>query len=910
MLLGRERERQALERLLAEARGGWSGVLALVGEPGIGKSALLEWVASRATGMNVLRARGVVSETQIPFAGLFELLRPALGSIDRVPRPQASALESALALRPAQPENRFAVGAATLSLLAAHAEAAPLAVLVDDVHWLDGSSADALLFAARRLLAEPIAVVLTAREGEASPIDGAGLPVLRVGGIDADAAELLLRHEQPGAAAGTAARLHRETGGNPLALLELAREGVPDPLPGAPVPVVASVGHAYLQRASALPTRTRDVLVLAAATDRGDLGLLARAAATLGLEIGDLAPAEEASLVTVDGGHLEFRHPLARSAIYGAASADRRRDVHRVLARALADADADRRAWHLALAAAGPDDTASFALEQAGTRALDRSAYDVSAQAFERAAGLSAVDERRGALLCDAADAAWLGGLADRALSILDEAGHVVGEGSTAPRIQHLRGHIALWRGPLHEGRALLLAAADRADPADAVVILAEAGMGAFLAADAAGLRECAERARARAAHDPSPRTAFLAELVHGMALVFSGEGDRGAASLRAAVRMLERSDAADTDPRLLVWAAMGALWLREAGVGHELVDEALDLARSRSAVGVLPHLLTHVAIEHAATDRWVEAQSGFDEAIRLAREAGQPIVLACALARLAWLDARTGREEACRARAGEALSIAREHGVALCEIWALAALGDLELGLGNADAALDVVEEQQAAVERVGIADVDILPAPERVELYLRLGRREDAAAVAEGFARAAAAKGQPWALARAARGRALLADDDTFDARFEEARTLHERTPDGFETARTELAHGARLRRAGRRVDARERLRAAIDAFDELGAAPWAELARTELAATGETPRRRDPTTIDELTPQELQISLLLAEGRTTREAAAALFLSPKTIEYHLRNAYRKLAIHSREELRNVVGSSRARA
>ncbi len=908
MLLGRERERQALERLLEDARGGRSGVLALVGEAGIGKSALLDCAAALATDMSVLRARGVVSETQIPFAGLFELLRPALTCLDRIPAPQASALESALALRPAQAEDRFAVGAATLSLLAAHADTAPLAVLVDDVHWLDGSSADALLFAIRRLLAEPIAVVLTAREGESSLLDAAGLPALRLEGIDADAAELLLRREAPGAGAGTAARLHRETGGNPLALLELARERLPDLAPDAPVPVVASVAHAYLQRASALPPRTRDALVLAAATDRGELALLARAAATLGLEIADLAPAEEAALVTVEGARLEFRHPLARSAIYGAAPAERRREVHRALARALADADADRRAWHLALAAAGPDETASFALEQAAGRAHERSAYDVSSQAFERAAHLSAVEERRGALLYAAADAAWLGGLADRAVSLLDEAARVVGDGPRASKIQHLRGHIALWRGPLHEGRAVLLAAADRAEPAAAVVMLAEAGMGAFYAADAAGMRECGARARALAARDGSARTAFFGAIVDGMALVLSGEGGRGAASIREAVRVLEHSDELRSDPRLLVWAAMGPLWLRETGAGLELVDNALAVARARSAVGVLPHLLAHVAIQHGTTDRWVEAQAGFDEAIRLARETGQRVVLASALARIAWLEARLGREQACRAHAGEALSIARDHGAILCEIWALAALGELELELGNADAALAYVEEQQAVIEQQGIADVDLFPAPEQVELYLRLGRTGDAVAAATAFAGAAAAKGQPWALARAARCRALLADEESFDGCFEEARALHARTPDVFETARTELAHGARLRRAGRRVQARERLRAAIDVFDDLGAAPWAELARAELAATGETPRRRDPSSLDELTPQELQISLLLAEGRTTREAAAALFLSPKTIEYHLRNVYRKLAIHSREELRHAMSSTRA--
>jgi DNA-binding CsgD family transcriptional regulator len=895
VLLGRTRERQALEEILDTARRGESAVLALVGEPGIGKSSLLELAAGLASDMNVLRARGVAAEAQIPFAGLYELLRPALGGLDRIPAPQAAALESALALRPAHAEDRFAVAAATLSLLASHAEETPLLVLLDDVHWLDGSSADALLFAIRRLLAEPIAVVLTAREGEPSLLDGAGLPVRRVEGLDERSAAKLLRQAAP----TVISHLHRETGGNPLALLELAGEPLADVAPDAPIPVVASVARVYAHRAAALPPETRQALLLAAATDRGELALFARAASSFGVEIGHLAPAEQAGLVTIDGSRLEFRHPLARSAIYAEAPADQRRQVHRALAQTLADVDADRRAWHLALAAAGPDERASSALEQAAIRARDRSAYEVSSHAFERAARLAGEDARRGELLFDSAEAAWLGGLADRAVALLDEAAQL----SDGVDVQHLRGHIAVWRGPLADGRATLLAGAVSAEPAQAVVMLAEAGMAAFYAGDSAGMLECAARAREIADRDGSEWTAFFAATIDGMALVFAGEGDRGADTMRRAVRVIERSETLRADPRLLVWAAMGPLWLREAGTGRGLIDSALDVARTRSAVGILPQLLKFVAIEHATTDRWPEAQAAFDETIRLARETDQRVVLVGALARSAWLNARLGREGAARAQAEEALATARENGIALGELWSLAALGELELVLGNAGAALSHVEELQRRIDELEIGDVDVVPGAELVELYLRHDRPADALAAATAFERRAADKGQPWAIARALRARGLIAADDEADAWFEQAREHHARTPDVFESARTELAHGARMRRSGRRVDARARLRAAIDVFDELGAAPWAELARTELAATGETPRRREASSLDELTPQELQISLLLAEGRTTREAAAALFLSPKTIEYHLRNAYRKLAIHSRDELREAM-------
>jgi DNA-binding CsgD family transcriptional regulator/ABC-type transporter Mla MlaB component len=319
--------------------------------------------------------------------------------------------------------------------------------------------------------------------------------------------------------------------------------------------------------------------------------------------------------------------------------------------------------------------------------------------------------------------------------------------------------------------------------------------------------------------------------------------------------------------------------------------------------VGLLPHVLLYVATGHFAAEAWADAQAGFDEAVRLARETGQQVVLAGALSRLARLEGRVGRERSARAHADEALGLAREVGAVLCEIWALTGLAELELVLGDVGAGLAVLAELQQTIEQRQVEDVDLVPAPEQVELLLRAGRHADAVALVEPYAAAAEEKGQPWALARAARARGLVAQDDAFAAHFDEAVELHDRTPDVFERARTLVVYGGRLRRTGHRTEARERLRAALTIFDDLGAVPWAELARTELAATGETARRREAATLDELTPQELQISLLLADGKTTREAAAALFLSPKTIEYHLRNAYRKLAVHSRDELREAL-------
>jgi DNA-binding CsgD family transcriptional regulator len=909
MLLGRAQEQQALARLLDDARAGGSGVLAIVGEAGIGKSTLLAYAGEQAAGMNVLRARGVQSEAHIPFAGLFELLRPALSWIGQVPTPQAEALEGALALRPASAPGRFAVGAATLSLLAAYSEQVPLAVLVDDAQWLDGSSADALLFACRRLVADPIAVILTVRQGEPSLLDGSDLPTLRLGGLDrTSAAELLARQRDEPLSQELADRLHRETAGNPLALLELGaeRQRLADLPPGAPLVVETSVARVYLQRLRALPQQTRDILALAAAVDGGEVSVLARVAPMLGLDLSDLVPAEAAALITVHDSRIEFRHPLARSAIYGDAPADRRRELHRALASALPDSEADRRAWHLALASLGPDDVASSALEQAGQRAYQRSAYDVSSRAFERAARLAPEEPRQGQLLYAAADAAWLGGLADRAVVLLDQAGRPAPAADLAVAIDHLRGHIAAWGGSIITAQEILLAAAERAapiHPARAVQILAEVVAASAYAGDTATMRLAAEQATSLLRPDADPRTTFLALLAQGMALISSGEGEPGAPAIRAAVEVLEHSDELCRDPRMLAWAAVGPLYLREAEVGRALVGRAEAEGRRTAAVGVLPSVLSLVAIDQAASDRWAEAQSSFHEAISLARETGQLTDLGTALGRLALLEARQGRSEQSRLHAEEALGLSREIGLRASEVWALTALGELELTLGRAEAALARFEELRAVLRSRGMGDPDLSPAPELAEIYLRLGRGPEAAKVAEEFTHDASAKAQPWALARAARCRGLVAAEGESDPHFETALALHAQTPDAFETGRTHLAYGARLRRERQRVRAREQLRAAIEVFDRLGAEPWSEMARAELAATGETARRRDVTTLNDLTPQELQIALSLAEGRTTRETAAALFLSPKTIEYHLRSVYRKLGIGSRSELKAAM-------
>ncbi|MDX6488618.1 MAG: hypothetical protein QOK13_1233 [Gaiellaceae bacterium] len=897
MLLGREEERLALDRLLGEARDGRSGVLALVGEPGIGKTALLEYTTERAEGMRVLRARGVESEAEVPFAGLAELLRPALAAFDRIPEPQAHALGGALALEPATVQDRFAIGAATLSLLSAYAEEAPLLLVVDDAHLLDASSAEALLFAARRLVADPIGVVLAVREGEPSLLDGADLRVLRIAGLDrGEAAELL------GQAPDTVDRLFRATGGNPLALLELAPDAARlAELPlEAPVPLSASIAAAFVRRLDRLPEPTRRVLLLVSASDTGDVSVLAQAASAMGLTVDDLTPAEEAGLITLADGSVEFAHPLARSAVYADAPAQERRDAHAALAAALPDRDVDRRAWHLAAATVGPDARAAAALEQAGTRARERSAYAVAAAAFERGGRLAPSDDSRAKLLFAAAESASLAGDSARALRLLDEAEPAAADPVLAARILYLRGEVTMRRGPVMDGYPLIVSAAEQiaeADPALAVEMLARAAYGCFYAGDTPALVAAAERAVVLADGLESLRAGFFAAMSQALALVARGEGEAGASAARRAVEIAEGSEELRNDPLLLTWGALASLWLREAQAGRSLIERASELARGQAAIGALPGLLHILARDQATTDQWPAAEASLDEAIRLARETGQRVELAAALAGLAWLEARQGREEACRKHAAEARAACDELGMGTYGIWTIQALGDLELSLGRPAEAAARHEEQVAAMSALGIADVDLSPAPELVESYLRLGRTADAAAAATDFVAAAEAKGQPWSLARAARCQGLLADE--FEPLFHDALRLHALTPDVFEAARTQLAYGARLRRSRRRVRAREELRAALHSFERLGAEAWSDQARAELAATGETARRRDVGTLGELTPQELQIARLLAEGRTTREAAAAVFLSPKTVEYHLRSVYRKLGIHSREEL-----------
>jgi DNA-binding CsgD family transcriptional regulator len=453
------------------------------------------------------------------------------------------------------------------------------------------------------------------------------------------------------------------------------------------------------------------------------------------------------------------------------------------------------------------------------------------------------------------------------------------------------------------QGHAILTAAADHTDPERAVALLVEAAGACFYAGNPPEMLVVAERASSLAPKDASVRTRFLVSIAIGMARVIGGDAAAGSDSIQQAVALAAASAELRDDLELLPWMAIAPIFLREASAGRALLDRALEVARERSAIGRLPLVLNLIALDHATTDRWAVAEATYLEAIGLARETDQQTDLAFGLAGLARLQARRGRERECRASIAEAAELCDRLGTRLFEVWAVEALGMLELGLGAAERAVEHLERQQHLVEALGFTDPDLSPAPEFIEACCQLGRVEQARALAERFSTAAQAKGQAWSIARALRGQGLTASDDCFALRFEQALEQHAGTPDAFETARTELAYGVRLRRSRNRKLARAHLRAALRTFELLGGRPWVDRTRAELAATGETLRHRDPNTIDELTPQELQVAMLLAGGKTTRETAAAMFLSPKTIEYHLHRVYLKLDIHTREELARAL-------
>ncbi|MEZ0449355.1 helix-turn-helix transcriptional regulator, partial [Cellulomonas sp. ICMP 17802] len=501
--------------------------------------------------------------------------------------------------------------------------------------------------------------------------------------------------------------------------------------------------------------------------------------------------------------------------------------------------------------------------------------------------------------LVSAAESAWRAGLPDAAVDLLDRASALPQTPELRIRAAALDGAVAMRTGSIERARDVLIAAGLAAAPDDpdaAIWLLADGILASQFAGDIAAAASAASRIG-----ELEPRTArarWVGIMAMAVAGVLTGRG--GPELLRTGIAQAEPFL---DDPQVAPWLVVGPLYLRESAVGRDVIPTVVAHTRRRTDIGGLPLLLFYVARDQATTDRWDDAVAFYTEAVQLAREAGQSTDVAACLAGLAWVEARRGEADACRAHAGEALAVTRAHHLGFFQVWAMTALAELELGLGRPDAALEGYLALERLLDELGLVDVDVSPAVEMVEALVRLGRDDEARELASSLTERAELKGQPWSLARAARAAGLTCPDTDVDVCFSVALAYHGHTPDDFETARTELAYGARLRRLKRRVDAREHLRTALGTFERLGAVPWADQAAAELRASGETAQRRSTTGLDHLTPQELQVARMLAGGRTTREAAAALFLSPKTIEYHLRNVYLKLGVRSRSELAGAI-------
>jgi DNA-binding NarL/FixJ family response regulator len=891
VLIGRGRECALVDDLLAHARDGRSGALVIRGEAGIGKSALLTYAAERATGMRVLRGAGVETESEFPFAVVHQLLRPVTDHVAKIPARQRAALLGAFGLGPSTGEDRFLISLAVLNVLA---ESGPLLCLVDDAHWLDGASADTLTFAARRVQAEGIVLLFATRpDGFAAP----GLPELSLTGLDADSAGQLLATRAT-VSPEVSARLVTDTMGNPLALAELASTLPADQLTGrAPLPdrlpVGTDIGRLFLDRIERLSPDARTTLLVVAAEDTGETRVILRAADELGVDA--LGGAEEAGLVRVDAATVSFHQPLVRSAVYQAATFQQRQAVERALAAALnRDEDADRRAWHLANAALGPDDTAADELHRSAERARQRGGHAAAATAYERAAALTAAPEPCAERLAAAAEAAWLAGQPARARTAIEAALPRAETPTLRARVEHLRGSLEAACGVPASAYAILAAGAEQVstlDPLRAARMLTEAGQIAWGTGDLNRLREAARRIAELPATDGA--VALGTRIVTGLADFLDGD------TANAAVRLREAADLAraERQPHALMVAAAGVMFLGDDARAIDLFTTAVALARAAAAGSTLPVLLAPLATLETWTGRYSAASANATEGLRLAVETGQDNPAAHLRSVLAWLAAVRGQEKDCQEAANAALSHAIGHRLgphAAIASWALAVL---DLGAGRQAAAFDRLTALAAAGPGESHPMIGIFATADLVEAATRTGR--DAGAALVRLRAWAEHTRAPWALALIARCEGLLSTGAEQDRHFTEALELHTQGGRPFDTARTELLYGETLRRRRRRADARTHLRVAHETFDRLDATPWAELASTELRATGETARKRDPSTTTQLTPQELQIARFVAEGATNRTIADHLFLSPRTVDYHLHKIFTKLGLSSRAEL-----------
>jgi DNA-binding CsgD family transcriptional regulator len=901
MLYGRREERALMGSLLAGARAGRSGVLVVRGPAGIGKRALLQDAAEQAAGFRLLRGAGVESEMELAFAGLHQLLQPALGRLDELPGPQASALSGAFGLAANLP-NRFLTKLGVFSLLAQLAGEQPLLCLLTDAQWLDRPSADALVFVGRRLDTEPIVLLLAAEDSNGHRLHAAGLPSLRLGGLDREAAGQLLEARAGKIARGVRDRLIDQTGGHPLALVELPATLTVEQLTGHALlperlPLGTRLQRAFLPAVRRLPPDTQTLLLIAAAEDTGDLSVVLAAGAALAVGAEALEPAERAGLVEVLGQELRFRHPLVRSAIYQGATFTARQAAHQAMITVLAEGfQADRRAWHLAAAAVGPDEAAAAALELSAGRAGERGGPATAAAALERAAALTLEPAPRARRLLGAAEYHWDAGRLQRVQMLLDQVQAAPAEPAVRARVAQLRGGVELATGSPAPACTLLIQGASlvlRSDPSRATEMLVLAARAAL------------------AANEPDRIVTQIAPAISSL------PGNRDSRVERVAQGLIRagfgQALPTTTDGRwhepAITWPDPALAWVWPMLVHAEpTVDELtasgrysrlVMACRAAGTVSALTVALANLAIAQASLGRWPEAIGTATEGLQLARATDQHATVTYFLALLAWFAAQQGRAEDCRQLADEALTTATSLRLPVVAAYASWTLAQLDLSDGQPDAALQRLLALATPGHPTAHAPIALLATGELVDAAVRADALDGIEPMVARFERWAERDQRTWTLGTAARCRALITQGDDAERHFQAALAMDGLGERPFQLARTELAYGEWLRRARRRAEARPHLRAALELFERLGAIPWADQARTELRATGETARRRDPSTLQDLTPQERQIASLAAQGLSNQQIADRLFLSSHTVGYHLHKVFAKLGVSSRGQL-----------
>jgi DNA-binding CsgD family transcriptional regulator len=906
VLRGRRHESAVLDRLLESVRGGESRVLVVHGEAGVGKSALLEYVAERASGLRVARAAGVQSEMELAFAGLHQLIAPMLDDVERLPTPQRDALLTALGLAGGAAPNGFLVGLAVLGLLSDVACDEPLVCLVDDAQWLDRASAQALAFVARRLVAESVALIFAVREPSDAP-DLAGLPQLVVDGLGNDDARALLASVIGWPLDDRVRdRIVAETHGNPLALLELPRGLTAAELAGGfGLPGVMSVPSriedSFRRRLAPLPAATRRLLLLAAAEPLGDSVLLWRAADRLGIKA-EAADAAESEGFVEFCTQVTFRHPLVRSAIYKSASADERREVHNALAEATdPQLDPDRRAWHFAQAAPGPDEDVASELERSADRAQARGGLAAASAFLQRSAALTVDPLRRSRRALAAARVAAESGAFDAALRLLATAEAGPLDEFQRARIELLRGRIAFASSRGTDAPALLLKAAKSLEPLDVglarqtyLEALAAAMYGARFGTGAV-LREVATAARAapRAALPPSGAD-FLMD---GLALLVTDGYGAAAPCLKRALSIFASEDTSAEESLRWLWCACSTavrLWDDESW--ELLSTRQVRLARDAGALGLLPIALNQRAGLHLLEGDFPAAVSLIEEAEGIIDATGSRLPPYSSLFLAAFRNRERELFELIDASTDEAVRRGDGMGPTLLD-WATAVFDN---GVGRYQDAL-------AAAQRGSDDPFELVfstwATVEVIEAAARCGVPEQAAGALERLSQRTLAGGSDWALGIYACARALLSDGDSAEPLYREAIDHLGRTRIRVSLARAHLLYGEWLRRENRRIDAREHLRTAHEMFVTMGADGFAERTRRELLATGETARKRTAETGSQLTAQEAQVAELAREGLSNPEIGARLFISPRTVEYHLRKVFTKLGINSRMQLHRVL-------